>query len=513
MAQPAHSLRTRPAVLLILDGFGDRGEARDNAVLQAEMPVWRSLKRDFAYGTIDASERMVGLPAGQFGNSEVGHLNIGAGRVIEQDITRIDAAVEQGYLKENPVLRGVFAAAGQRLHLIGLFSDGGVHSHIEHFFAVLDAACAAGVQKITVHPFLDGRDTPPQSAEKYLRRLDAYCAAHPQVSAGVVVGRFFAMDRDNRWDRVQAAYDALTGADIPFQAASAVQAVQAAYARGESDEFVQPTVIDTQAAVSGGDAVLFLNFRADRARELTQALTWDTFGGFVRQKRPQLAAFASLTDYGEDYRHAVLFAPQTIENGFGEYISRAGLRQLRIAETEKYPHVTYFFNGGREEPYPGEERILVPSPKVATYDLQPEMSAYEVARQIVESVEKSLFDVIVCNFANGDMVGHSGNLAAAVKAVETLDSCIGQIVSAVRAAGGEVLITADHGNCEQMYDYENGQIHTQHTTNPVPFLYIGEKAEIRSGGALKDIAPTLLAVLGLPVPPQMSGENLIQWKN
>lgn len=507
----AVSLRKKPVVLLILDGFGERAETHNNAILQADMPVWNALKREFAYGTIDASERMVGLPTGQFGNSEVGHLNIGAGRVVEQDITRIDVAIENGTLADNPVLQKAVSDKNRRLHLLGLLSDGGVHSHIEHIFAVLDAACAQGVARIVVHPFLDGRDTPPKSAEAHLRRLDEYCAAHPQVVVGAVVGRFFAMDRDNRWERVQAAYDALTGASVPFKATSGCDALQQAYARGETDEFVQATQVGADTAIAAGDAVLFLNFRADRARELTQALTFANFDGFVRSKTPRLGYFASITDYGAQYAHEVMFAPQTIKNGFGEYISAQGLRQLRIAETEKYPHVTYFFNGGNETPYPLEERIMVPSPKVATYDLQPEMSADEVAQHIVDVVENQRFDVVVCNFANGDMVGHTGVLSAAIRAVETLDRCIGRIVTAVRAQGGEVLITADHGNCEQMYDESVAQAHTQHTTNPVPFLYIGEKAQIKAGGALKDIAPTLLAMLGLPQPADMTGENLIQW--
>ena len=513
------SLRKKPVVLLILDGFGDRIAADDNAISQANMPNFNRLKKEYAYGTINASERMVGLPTGQFGNSEVGHLNIGAGRVVEQDITRIDIAIEQGLLSQNPVLQKALSAGkNHTLHLFGLFSDGGVHSHIEHIFAILDIACNAGLPNIVMHPFLDGRDTPPQSAEIYLKRLDEYCQKYPQVSVGTVVGRFYAMDRDKRWDRVQHAYDALTGVAAPFTATNACEALQMAYVRGENDEFVQATHIKSagnnkSAGINDGDVILFLNFRADRARELTQAFTFDDFDGFVRQKTPKLSYFASITDYGEQFKNDVLFAPQSIANGFGEYIASHGLRQLRIAETEKYPHVTYFFNGGVETPYPLEERILVPSPKVATYDLQPEMSADEVAQHIVQAVENDQFEVIICNFANGDMVGHTGVLSAAIRAVETLDKCIGRIVDAVLAKGGELLITADHGNCEQMFDEANGQAHTQHTTNPVPFLYIGETAQIKAGGALKDIAPTLLSMLGLKQPLEMSGESLIVWTN
>ena len=387
-----------------------------------------------------------------------------------------------------------------------------MHSHIAHFFAVLDAAIAAGVKTIVVHPFLDGRDTPPQSAEAYLQQLQDYAAKHAQVHIGAVVGRFFAMDRDNRWERVQTAYDALVGVGAPFSAGSAVEALQAAYARGENDEFVQATVIEPEMLLADGDSVLNLNFRADRAREITQALLNADFDGFARAKQPKLAYYASLTSYGKQYTHPVMFAPQTISNGLGEYLSAQGFSQLRIAETEKYPHVTYFFSGGREEPYQGEERILVPSPKVKTYDMQPEMNAPIVAQNIVEAVENSRFDVIMCNFANGDMVGHTGVFEAAVKAVETLDVCVGQIVAAVQKAGGEVLITADHGNCENMFDHAHHQAHTQHTTQPVPFIYVGRPASIKAGGALKDIAPSMLAMLGIAAPSEMTGQSLIEFK-
>ena len=393
-----------------------------------------------------------------------------------------------------------------------MLSDGGVHSHIAHFFAVLDAAIAAGVKTIVVHPFLDGRDTPPQSAEAYLQQLQDYAAKHAQVHIGAVVGRFFAMDRDNRWERVQTAYDALVGVGAPFSAGSAVEALQAAYARGENDEFVQATVIEPEMLLADGDSVLNLNFRADRAREITQALLNADFEGFTRAKQPKLAYYASLTSYGKQYTHPVMFAPQTISNGLGEYLSAQGFSQLRIAETEKYPHVTYFFSGGREEPYQGEERILVPSPKVKTYDMQPEMNAPIVAQNIVDAVENSRFDVIMCNFANGDMVGHTGVFEAAVKAVETLDVCVGQIVAAVQKAGGEVLITADHGNCENMFDHAHHQAHTQHTTQPVPFIYVGRPASIKAGGALKDIAPSMLAMLGIAAPSEMTGQSLIEFK-
>ena len=502
----------QPVVLLILDGFGHRTEGDDNAILLADTSNLDCLRAEYAYGTIDASERMVGLPVGQFGNSEVGHLNIGAGRVVPQDITRIDMAIEDGSFASNPALTAAWQVPNKTVHLIGLFSDGGVHSHIDHFFAVMDAALAAGMDNVIVHPFLDGRDTPPQSAEAYLQRLEDYMAAHPQVIVGSVCGRFYAMDRDNRWERVSAAYNALFG-DAYFYADTPLRALKAAYERGETDEFVQPTIIDPDGMILDDDAVIFLNFRADRARELTQALTWPDFKEFDSLNHANIRYFASLTSYGAAYTHPVLFEPQSIRNGLGEFLAANNISQLRIAETEKYPHVTYFFSGGREECYPGEERILVPSPKVTTYDQQPEMSAAEVTRHILDSIRERRHQVIICNFANGDMVGHTGVLEAAVKAVETLDGCIGQIVAAAQEAGGEVLITADHGNCERMYDAASGQVHTQHTTEPVPFLYIGRHAAIAPGGALKDIAPTLLAMLGLTPPPEMGGENLIRWQN
>lgn len=502
---------TKPIVLLILDGFGHRTDGDDNAVLLARTPYLDQFKAQYAYGTIDASERMVGLPSGQFGNSEVGHLNIGSGRVVPQDITRIDMAIEDGTLSTHPILMQTFQVAqGHALHLLGLFSDGGVHSHIEHFFAVLDSAIAAGLQKIVVHPFLDGRDTPPQSAQPYLERLQDYIQDHPQVIIGSLCGRFYAMDRDNRWERIEQAYNALLG-NANFHYATAVEALQAAYQRGENDEFVQPTIINPQGIIQNNDSILFLNFRADRARELTQALTWQNFSGFQRQQQVTLAQFCSITSYGEAYTHPVIFPPQTIENGLGEFLSKQGLTQLRIAETEKYPHVTYFFSGGNETPYIGEERILIPSPKVATYDLMPQMNAPMVANTIIDSLNHHKHDVIICNFANGDMVGHTGVLDAAIIAVETLDKCVGEIVKTALSVGGEILITADHGNCERMFDAQSQQPHTQHTTEPVPFLYIGRPARIKSNGALKDIAPSLLAMLGLTPPPEMTGINLIEF--
>ncbi len=500
-----------PVLLLILDGFGHRLEGDDNAILHAEMPVWRKLCKDFPYGVIDASEGFVGLPGGQFGNSEVGHLNIGAGRIVQQDISRIDCDIESGDFAKNPVLQQAIAAsANGTLHIMGLLSDGGVHSHENHIHALIRAAQAAGVPRILVHAFLDGRDTPPRSAELYLKRLDAVLADCPNARLVGVTGRYWAMDRDKRWERVEPAYRLLVEGEGLHHADSGLAALAAAYAREENDEFVSATAIGDKAPMQDGDVVVFMNFRADRARQLSSALTDPAFNGFAA-RQPKLSLFATLTSYGEAYSNPVAYPPQKISNGFGEYLASLGLNQLRIAETEKYPHVTYFFNGGEEQVYPGEDRILVPSPKVATYDLQPEMSAEQVTDHIVEAIGSGKYHAIICNYANGDMVGHTGNFAAAVKAVEALDHCVDRCVQAMRAAGGEVIITADHGNCEQMYDSVHHQPHTQHTLDKVPFLYVGRKATIEEGGALRDIAPSLLAMMGLPQPAEMTGRSLIRF--
>ncbi|BEV73567.1 2,3-bisphosphoglycerate-independent phosphoglycerate mutase [Paludibacterium sp. THUN1379] len=499
-------------MLLILDGFGYRPEGDDNAILHAAMPNWKSLCDQYAFGTIQASDHYVGLPRGQFGNSEVGHLNIGAGRIVQQDISRIDCDIEDGSFAGNETLQAAFRQAQQgTLHIMGLLSDGGVHSHENHIHAVLRAAQQAGVARIAVHAFLDGRDTPPQSAKLYLERLDAVLATIPQARLASMTGRYWAMDRDKRWERVETAYRLLVDGEGEFHSDTGLNGLKAAYDRGENDEFVKPTSIGDKTVMADGDSVIFMNFRADRARQLVTALTDPAFDGF-KHRQPKFGYFATLTRYGEDFPQPTLYAPQTIHNGFGEYLSGLGLQQLRIAETEKYPHVTYFFNGGEEQVYPGEDRILVPSPKVATYDLQPEMSAPQVADHIVEAIASGKYDAIVCNFANGDMVGHTGVFDAAVKAVETLDACIGRCVEAMLAAGGEVIISADHGNCEKMYDEINQQPHTQHTTNLVPFLYIGRHARIRQGGALKDIAPSMLAVMGIDKPAEMTGESLIDFQ-
>ena len=507
---PSAKLAASPVVLLIFDGFGARRGGADNAVEAARTPNFDALKAQGAYGEIDASERMVGLPDGQFGNSEVGHMNIGAGRVIEQDVTLIDRAFERGDMLGRPEMRRLLQSPNRPLHLLGLFSEGGVHAHLRHFWSILDLCEEARMRRVIVHPFLDGRDTPPRSAEPWLKRLDEYCAAHPWCSVGAVMGRYYAMDRDKRWDRVKLACDALTGT-AQRRAESAQAALAMAYAAGENDEFVKPAIVGADGAIKSGDAVLHMNFRADRARELTSALTDPDFDGFERQTVLSGLHFVSMTKYGDQFPNPALFPPRKVVNGLGEVLSKLGLRQLRIAETEKYPHVTYFFSGGREEPFANESRILIPSPKVATYDLQPEMSAEPIAEAVADSVKNKRFEFVACNFANGDMVGHTGDMSATVKAVETLDRCLGVIAAALKEAGGELLLTADHGNCEQMFDAASNQPHTQHTVNPVPFLYVGRPAAVEPGGALKDVAPTILQIMGLKQPPEMTGRPLLRF--
>ncbi len=512
------AMNVTPALLIILDGFGYREDGADNAIARAHKPNWDRYWAEFPHGTINASELHVGLPPEQMGNSEVGHLNIGAGRVVFQEFTRIELAIRNGELGSNEALaKAVHTARDKRsaLHVLGLLSPGGVHSHEDQIFAFIDMAAAAGATDIRVHAFLDGRDTPPRSAAESLRRLAARCAVHPGCRIASICGRYYAMDRDQRWERTAAAYRLLTEDAAEFAADTALAGLEAAYARGESDEFVKPTVVRNPGESARGmqdqDVVVFMNFRADRARQLTRALTDPNFDGFARARQPQLAYYCTLTSYGEEFDLPVAFAPQRVDKSFGQYIAELGLAQLRIAETEKYAHVTYFFNGGVETPYPGEERILVPSPKVATYDLKPEMSAFEVTDKLEAAIRSKRFQAIVCNYANADMVGHTGNLDAATRAIEALDQCLGRVIGAMRETGGEVLVTADHGNAEMMQDPRTNQAHTAHTTNLVPLLYVGRKATLAPTGALSDIAPTLLAMMGLPQPGEMTGQSLIRW--
>ena len=508
-----------PVVLTILDGWGIAEPSPTNAVSVAATPNMDRLSGSYPMTTLTAHNGLVGLPEGQMGNSEVGHLNIGAGRIVYQDFTRIDLAAERGEFAANPVLAGVMDAVsgtGGRLHLCGLLSDGGVHSHIRHLIALLEVAAAQGLgERVFVHAFMDGRDTPPSSGISYMEELVGAMARTGCGRVATVSGRYWAMDRDKRWDRVARAWAALVHGE-GATASDPVELVRAAYERGETDEFIAPTVLVDEngrplATIADGDAILFFNFRADRVRELCHAFGDAEFTGFATGPRPHLAQLATMTEYEAEFTFPVAFPPVTLTRILGEEVSRHGRRQLRIAETEKYAHVTYFFNGGVETPYPGEDRVLVPSPKVATYDLQPEMSAREVTDKLVEAIQSRRYDAIVCNYANGDMVGHTGNLEAATRAVEVLDECIGRIVEAMRGIGGEVLITADHGNAETMRDPESHQPHTAHTLNLVPLLYIGRKARIADGGSLQDVAPTLLAMMGLPQPADMTGRPLIEF--
>ena len=504
----------RPVMLMILDGWGHREESADNAIAQATLPNWRRLLAERPHTLIHTSGLHVGLPEGQMGNSEVGHMNLGAGRVVYQELTRIDKDIGDGGFKDNSALLSACAAArenGSTLHLLGLLSPGGVHSHELHLHAMIGLALEQGVRRVAIHALLDGRDTPPRSARESIEALQALCDAHPAAHIASVGGRYYGMDRDQRWERVARAWEAIVHGHAEHHADSALAALEAAYARDENDEFVAPTVIGKGAPIEDGDAVVFMNFRADRARQLTTCLAVDDFDGFDRGRRPRLSAMVTLTEYAADLPVRVAYPPTALHDTLPEIVAGKGLSQLRIAETEKYAHVTFFFSGGVEAEYPGEERILVPSPKVATYDLQPEMSCPEVTERLAEAIRAQRFDLIVCNIANPDMVGHTGVLAAAIRAAEAVDVALGRVREAIEAVGGALLITADHGNLEQMRDAESGQAHTQHTTGPVPLVYVGPRAAgLREGGALCDVAPTLLDLLGLPVPAAMSGRSLLQ---
>ncbi|HEY2133633.1 MAG TPA: 2,3-bisphosphoglycerate-independent phosphoglycerate mutase [Acetobacteraceae bacterium] len=500
----------RPVMLVILDGWGWREDPADNAVRQAKTPVFDRLWRNCPHAFLRTSGLDVGLPDGQMGNSEVGHLNIGAGRVVMQDLPRIGAALADGSFARLPALQEFIAklrASGDTCHLVGLVSPGGVHAHQDHAVALARAVTAAGVPAL-MHAFLDGRDTPPRSGGEDIRRLRQQLP--DSVRIATVSGRYYAMDRDRRWDRVARAYLAMAeGQGQDF--ADAASAVDAAYGSGVTDEFVVPSTIAGYSGMADGDALLCFNFRADRIREICTALLDPDFTGFDRPRRIAFAAAAGMTRYSDalaPYMTA-LFAPQTMENLLGQVVAAAGRTQLRLAETEKYPHVTYFLNGGVEDPNPGEDRIMKPSPKVATYDLQPEMSAPGLTDKAIASIDKGSYDLIVLNFANADMVGHTGSLPAAIKAVEAVDACLGRIVDAMDRQGGVLLVTADHGNAELMRDPETGAPHTAHTTNKVPVLLAGDGNVTLHDGRLADIAPTLLHLMGLPQPAEMTGRNLM----
>ncbi|WP_158125639.1 2,3-bisphosphoglycerate-independent phosphoglycerate mutase [Vibrio fluvialis] len=504
----------KPMALVILDGWGYREDNSSNAINNANTPVLDGLMANNPHTLISASGMDVGLPDGQMGNSEVGHTNIGAGRIVYQDLTRITKAISDGEFQQNPVLVTAIdqaVAAGKAVHLMGLMSPGGVHSHEDHIYAAVEMAAARGAEKIYLHCFLDGRDTPPRSAEASLKRFDELFAKLGKGRIASVVGRYYAMDRDNNWERVEKAYDVLTAAQGEFTYGSAVEALQAAYARDENDEFVKATEIRAEgqesAAMQDGDAVLFMNYRADRARQITRTFVTD-FAGFERKVFPALN-FVMLTQYAADIPLPAAFPPASLENTYGEWLSKAGKTQLRISETEKYAHVTFFFNGGVENEFDGEERQLVASPKVATYDLQPEMSSKELTDKLVAAIKSSKYDAIICNYPNGDMVGHTGVYEAAVKACEAVDECIGRVVEAIKEVDGQLLITADHGNAEMMVNPETGGVHTAHTNLPVPLIYVGSKdIALKEGGKLSDLAPTMLALTDQEIPAEMSGQVL-----
>jgi len=512
----------KPLAIIIMDGFGISPHLEGNAIARAKKPNLERFWNNYPTTTLSASGLAVGLPRGQMGNSEVGHLNIGGGRIVYQDYTRISLAVENGTLAENEVLLSAMNHArdkGERLHLIGLLSDGGVHSHNTHLYALLQMAAKIGLTSVYVHAILDGRDVPPRSALAYFADLDGKIKEIGVGRVATVSGRYYTMDRDKRWERVEKAYRCLTDGQ-GLSARTALEAVQSGYDRGENDEFLQPTLIDRDGLIQDKDSIIFFNFRPDRAREITRAFVDKSFTGFAT--KPMTVHYTCMTQYDATLQVPVAFPAQNLDDTLGQVISRAGLTQLRIAETEKYAHVTYFFNGGKETPNPGEDRCLIPSPKVATYDMQPEMSAPLVRDEVLLRISAEKYDLIVLNFANPDMVGHTGIFDAAVKAVETVDGCVGAIVDAILLKGGAVLLTADHGNAEKMKDEATGQPHTAHTTNPVPFSLImndsrksdksdGKKRiELRDDGVLADIAPTALKLLNIDQPKAMTGRSLIK---
>lgn len=508
-----------PLALIILDGWGVSPSEWGNAIHLAMVPNFTYLQANYPSTILKSSGERVGLPEGQMGNSEVGHLNIGAGRVVYQDITRISRAIRTGEFYHNKVLEEVMQtvqAEGKALHLFGLLSDGGVHSHLNHLYALLEMARRFQLRHLFIHAFLDGRDVPPTSGITYIEEVENKCRELGVGEIATLCGRYYAMDRDQRWERVAKAFNALVYGEGE-QVTAASEALQDSYAKGVTDEFVTPrVVVDSQGQPKGmvqpGDGVIFYNFRADRARELTRAFTDHDFDGFPRREGYPNVHYVCMTQYDVTIPAPVAFPPQTLTNTLGEVLAEHNLKQLRIAETEKYAHVTFFFNGGVEAPNPGEERLLIPSPKVATYDLKPEMSAPEVTERVLSEIKRDLYDVIILNFANPDMVGHTGVLDAAVEAVQVVDRCLGQVIQGVLEKGGVALVTADHGNAEQMFEGEQDEPHTAHTTNPVPLILVGERyrsRQLREDGALEDIAPTILEILGIPRPPEMTGHSLI----
>ncbi|MCJ8270429.1 MAG: 2,3-bisphosphoglycerate-independent phosphoglycerate mutase [Psychrosphaera sp.] len=500
---------------MILDGWGYKEDLQHNAIAQARTPVLDDLNKRYPNTLISASGIDVGLPDGQMGNSEVGHVNLGAGRVVYQDFTRITKAVRDNTFGDNKVLTSAIdkaVKADKAVHLMGLLSPGGVHSHEEHIVAMIELAHQRGAKTIYLHAFLDGRDRPPRSAQASLQLIDDTFARLGSGSIASVIGRYYAMDRDNRWERVQAAYDLMTLGKAAFEYDNALEALSAAYKRDENDEFVQASKIgNDDRTINDGDAVFFMNFRADRARQMTRAFVDPDFDGFNRTTTPKLCEFVMLTQYADSIQAPSAYPPVALHNVLGEWLEKQGKTQLRISETEKYAHVTFFFSGGRESEFGGEERILIPSPDVATYDLQPEMNSTLLTDKLVEAIHSEKFDVIIVNYPNGDMVGHTGVLSAAIKACEAVDACVGRVVDALGEVGGECLITADHGNAEQMQDHQSGQVHTAHTSEPVPFIYVGRAiSEMANNGTLSDVAPTLLHLMGMEQPEQMTGTSIIK---
>lgn len=512
------SIRPRPMALLVLDGWGYSEKTEYNAVLAANTPVWDRLWERYSHTLIRTSGAAVGLPADQMGNSEVGHLNLGSGRVVYQEFTRVSRAIRTGSFFTNRTLTDAVDVAIENnkvVHILGLLSSGGVHSHEEQIHAMVKLAVERGAKNVYVHAFLDGRDTPPKSAEASLEQMDKVCKELGNCQIASIIGRYFAMDRDHRWPRIKSAYNLIAHGESQVTANSAVEGLKMAYERGETDEFVQATAIVADGGdpvkVEDGDVMVFMNYRSDRARQITRPFIEDDFDCFDRGRAPKLAQFTSLTEYNETFKIPVAFPADKMRNVFGEYLSNMGLRQLRIAETEKYAHVTFFFNGGVEAPFDGEDRILINSPQVATYDMQPEMCAPELTDKLVDAIHSGDYDVIICNYANPDMVGHSGNYEAAVEAIEALDICLGRVYEAMKLVGGEMLITADHGNAEKMRDKETGQPHTAHTTNLVPFIYVGRDAQMANTGSLADVVPSMLYCMGMEKPSEMTGHSLMEF--
>ncbi|MFT5161791.1 MAG: 2,3-bisphosphoglycerate-independent phosphoglycerate mutase [Alteromonadaceae bacterium] len=506
-----------PLLLMILDGWGYKEDPQHNAIAQAKTPVLDQLNLDYPNTLIHGSGLEVGLPDGQMGNSEVGHVNLGAGRIVYQDFTRITKAVRDNSFADNSVLTYAIDQAvsnNKAVHLMGLLSPGGVHSHEEHIVAMIELAHQRGAKAIYLHAFLDGRDTPPRSAANSIALIEQTFARLQTGAIASIIGRYYAMDRDQRWDRVQAAYELMTQGKAQFSYTSAIQALEAAYQRDESDEFVKASLITgsdskIDKTINAGDTLFFINFRADRARQMSRAFVDNDFAGFSRAKSLQLGAFVTLTRYADDIDAPCAFPPTPLENVLGEWLQKNHKTQLRISETEKYAHVTFFFSGGKESEFDGEERILVPSPDVATYDLQPAMNSTLLTDKLIEAINSEKYDVIICNYPNGDMVGHTGVFSAAVEACEAVDACVGRVIEALKAVGGECLITADHGNAEQMQDLTSGQAHTAHTSEPVPFIYVGRPVSNIGYGALSDVAPTMLYLMGIEQPSQMTGQSIL----